>query len=62
MFNQGILTEGEGYLLRYKGYENGRPHFGILIKNQIKYYVLRHFLLINKKVDKSQPCLKFVSL
>ncbi len=39
-------------------YKNGRPHFGIIIKNQIKYYVVWHFLLPNKKVEKFQLCLK----
>jgi hypothetical protein len=38
--------------------KNGRPHFWILIKNQIKDYVLWHFLLLNKKVEKFQLCLK----
>ncbi len=46
---------------KYKRYKNGRPHFGIPIKNHIKYYVLWHFLFQNKKVDKFQLCLKTAS-
>ncbi len=46
------------WLLSYKRHKNGRPHFEILIKNQIKYFVLWHILQLNKKVDKFQLRLK----
>jgi hypothetical protein len=42
-----------------KKYENGRSHFGIPIKNWIKYTIYCHnFLPLHKKVDKFQLCLK----
>ncbi len=34
------------------------PILESLSKNQIKYYVLGHFLSLNKKVEKFQLCLK----